>query len=441
MDESDPRSKDMGQGGDNIKAEIITVGTELLSGQIVDTNSTWIAEKLASVGVSVSYRTAVGDNPTRMEDIFRRALKRSHVVIMTGGIGPTEDDRTREIASLVTGRKLEVDPELLRQITERFRRRGFIMSSNNEKQAQVPSGAVPVENPNGTAPAFIVEHRGSVLICLPGVPFEMKYLFEERIIPYLRKTFNLSGGLIKTRVLKTCGLGESAVDNTISDLMAEGKNPMVGILAHPGQVDIRIVAKGNDKAEIERMLDEIDRVISDRLGTHVFGRDGQTIEDVVGLLVRKAGVTIVSVENLTGGLVSQRLLSACGNRFYGGAVVNTEESVRCLLKACTIEALNGLQSGANDVSDYRTLSRLLIEALTHRSGADVGLAVMCFPEPEEKVFNLSLGETLIIVYDGEDFKDFKLKFAGRGSPDQLRASMYALDALRRHMMGLIQPLG
>jgi len=433
--------KNMGQGGGkNIGAEIITVGTELLLGQIVDTNSTWIAEKLASVGVNLFYRTAVGDNLTRMEDIFRRALKRSQVIIVTGGIGPTEDDRTREIAALVTDRKLKVDPGLLRQITERFRSRGFIMSSNNEKQAQIPAGSIPVENPNGTAPAFIVEHEGSVLICLPGVPFEMKYLVEHRIIPYLRKTFNLSGGLIKIRVLKTCGLGESAVDDKISDLMAKGTNPTVGVLAHPGQVDIRIAAKGNDEATIDRMLDEMADVIGGRLGVNVFGRDGESIEDVVGLLVRKAGVTIVSVENLTGGLVSQRLLSACGDRFCEGAVVNTEDSVRRLLKACAIEALNRFQTGADEVLDHRNLSRLLAEAVTCRSGADVGLAVMCFPEPDEKVFNLSLGETFIILYDGKEFKDYVLKFGGRGSPDQLRASMYALDTLRRYLMNLIEPL-
>lgn len=437
----DLRSKDMGQEGHSINAEIITVGTELLSGQIVDTNSNWIAEKLASVGVNLSYRTAVGDNPTRMEDIFRLALKRSHVVIVTGGIGPTEDDRTREIASLVTGRKLEVDPGLLRQITERFRRRGFIMNSNNEKQAQIPSDAIALENPNGTAPAFIVEQGENVLICLPGVPFEMKYLFEQRIIPYLRKTFNLRGGLIKTRVLRTCGLGESAVDERISDLMAEGKNPMVGILAHPGQVDIRIVAKAHDETVIDHMLDEIDEIINARLGSHVFGHDGETIEGVVGLLVQKVGVTIVSVENLTGGLVSQRLLSACGERFYGAFVVNTEDSVKRLLKGCTGEALKRFQTEVEAVSDHLTLSCLLVEAVTCRSGADVGLGVMCFPERGDRTFNLSLGETFIIVYDGKEFKDFKLKFGGRGGPDQLRASMYALDALRRYLMGLIQYLG
>jgi nicotinamide-nucleotide amidase len=433
--------KGMGQGGgNNISAEIITVGTELLLGQIVDTNSAWIAEKLASVGVDVFYRTAVGDNPTRMEEIFGRALKRSHVAIVTGGIGPTEDDRTREIASIVTGRKLEVDPGLLRQITERYRKHGFMMNSNDEKQAQIPSGAIPVENPNGTAPAFIVEHRGRVLICLPGVPFEMKYLFEHRVIPYLRKIFNLRGELIKTRVLKTCGLGESAVDKRISDLMAQGKNPTVGVLAHPGQVDIRIGAKGTDEAVIDRMLDEIDGVISDRLGIHVFGRDGQSIEDVVGSLVRKAQATIVSVENITGGLVSQKLLSACGERFFEGAVVNTAASVKQLLKGCGKEALNEFQTGTDEVLDHRTLSCLLVEALTRRSGADVGLAVMCFPESDETMLNLSPGETFIIVYDGKEFKDRKLRFGGRGGPDQLRASIYALDAVRRYLMGLIGPL-
>jgi nicotinamide-nucleotide amidase len=432
----------MGQGeGNNISAEIITVGTELLLGQIADTNSAWIAQKLASVGVNVFYRTAVGDNPKRMEDAFGRALKRSHVAIVTGGIGPTEDDRTREIASAVTGRKLEVDPGLLQQITERFRRRGFIMSSNNEKQAQIPSGAIPVENPNGTAPAFIVEHGGSVLICLPGVPFEMKYLFEHRVIPYLRETFDLRGALIKTRVLKTCGLGESAVDKQISDLMAQGSNPTVGVLAHPGQVDIRIAAKGTDEAVIDRMLDEIDGVISGRLGIHVFGRDGQSIEDVVGLLVRKAEVTIVSVENITGGLVSQKLLSACGERFLEGAVINTGASVKRLLKACSKKALNEFQTETDALPDHRTLSCLLAEAQTRQSGADVGLGVMCFPEPDQTMFNLTPGKSFIVVYDGKEFKEHKLRFGGHGGPDQVRASIYALDALRRYLIDLIHSLG
>lgn len=413
-----------------MNAEIITVGSELLLGQIVDTNSTWIAQKLASIGVNLFYCTAVGDNPSRMEDIFRHALERSDVVIVTGGIGPTEDDRTREIAAQVTGRKLIVHPGLLQQITERFRRRGFIMTSNNEKQAQIPEGAIPVENPNGTAPAFIMEQEGSVLICLPGVPFEMKYLVEHSIIPYLREKFDLGGEAIKSRVLKTCGLGESTVDNTISDLMAKGTNPTVGVLAHPGQVDVRITAKGSDESGIDRMLDEMDDIICGRLKVHIFGRDDQTMEDVLGALVRETGVTVTSVENLTGGLLSQKLLSACGDNFCEGVVANGESALKRLMDRSDLRLADGFDAGQNRLE----LTRALVRSVKSRSGADMAVAVMCFPDLGKETINLSPGETFVMVYNGREYLEHRFKFGGRGGPDQVRATMYALDTLRCNLM-------
>jgi nicotinamide-nucleotide amidase len=417
-----------------MNAEIITVGSELLLGQIVDTNSTWIAQKLAAVGVNLFYRTAVGDNPARMEDIFRRALERSDVVIVTGGIGPTEDDRTREIAAQVTGRKLIGDPGLLQQITERFRSRGFIMTPNNEKQAQIPEGAIAVENPNGTAPAFIVEHDRSALICLPGVPFEMKYLVEHSVIPYLREKFGVGGEVIKSRVLKTCGLGESTVDDMISDLMAKGTNPTVGVLAHPGQVDVRITAKGSDEAGIERMLDEMDELISSRLKHHMFGRDDETMEDALGTLVRETGITVASVENITGGLLSQKLLSACGDSFSGGVVANGEDALRHLLDRSDVRPAGGLEGAADEGSYRRELTRTLVSDVKSHTGADVGVAVMCFPDPTREASNLSPGETFVAVYNGREFLEHVFKFGGRGGPDQMRATMYALDAVRCYLM-------
>jgi len=402
-----------------MNAEIITVGSELLLGQIVDTNSTWIAQKLAAIGVNLFYRTAVGDNPARMEDIFRRGLERSDVVIVTGGIGPTEDDRTREIAAQVTGRRLTMDAGLLQQITERFRSRGFIMTPNNEKQAQIPEGAIAVENPNGTAPAFIVEHDRSALICLPGVPFEMKYLVEHRLIPYLREKFGVGGEVIKSRVLKTCGLGESTVDDMIADLMAKGTNPTVGVLAHPGQVDVRITAKGGDEAGIERMLDEMDEVISSRLKHHVFGRDDQSMEDAVEVLVRKTGITVASVENLTGGLLSQNLLSACGDSFLGGVVANGEDALRHLLDRSDVRPAGGLEGAADEGSYRRELTRALVRDVKSHTGADVGVAIMCFPDPTHEAGNLNPGETFVAVYNGREFLEHGFKFAGRGGPDQM----------------------
>ncbi len=178
-----------------MNAEIVAIGSELLLGQIVDTNSAWMAQRLADQGINLFYKTVVGDNPERMLETITRAMERSDVVITSGGIGPTQDDLTREIVAQASARDLVLDPNLLEQIEERFRRRGFIMTENNNRQAYIPAGATPVENPNGTAPSFIVEDPRAVVFCLPGVPFEMKWLFDNELIPYLRRKFDLSESL------------------------------------------------------------------------------------------------------------------------------------------------------------------------------------------------------------------------------------------------------
>ena len=192
-----------------MNAEIVSIGSELLLGQIVDTNAAWMAQQLAELGVDLFYKTTVGDNPARMGETLSQALDRSDLVITTGGIGPTEDDLTREIVAQVTGRELVLDQRLLQQIRERFQSRGLILTQNNEKQAFIPAGAIPVENPNGTAPAFIVEDHRAAVISLPGVPFEMKWLFEHEVVPYLRKRFGLSEVIIY-RVLKVADLERAA---------------------------------------------------------------------------------------------------------------------------------------------------------------------------------------------------------------------------------------
>ena len=191
----------------SIKAEIVAIGSELLLGQIIDTNSAWIANKLSDVGINLYHKSVVGDNQHRMFSTLDTAFQRSDIVITSGGIGPTKDDITREVVAEVVGRQLVRDQELLNDIEKRFRSRGLIMSANNEKQADIPQGSIPVFNPNGTAPSFIVEEEGKVIISLPGVPSELKWLFENEILPYLVKKFNLSE-IIISRVLKVSRMGE-----------------------------------------------------------------------------------------------------------------------------------------------------------------------------------------------------------------------------------------
>ena len=268
-----------------MNAEIVAVGSELLLGQIVDTNSAWMAQQMADLGVNLFYKTVVGDNPDRMRYVLNQAISRSELVITSGGIGPTEDDLTREIVAQVTGRNLVLNEHLLEQINERFQRRGLIQTQNNEKQAYIPDGAIPVENPNGTAPSFIVEDGNKVIISLSGVPFEMKWLFEHEVVPYLRTKFGLSE-TITYRVLKVAGIGESSVDDRIGHLIANSSNPTVGVLAHPGQVDIRIAAKASTTEEAQALIAPVDEKIRGLLGRHVFATDSQTMEDVVAELCR-----------------------------------------------------------------------------------------------------------------------------------------------------------
>jgi nicotinamide-nucleotide amidase len=253
-------------------AEIVAIGSELLLGQIVDTNSAWIAQRLTALGVNLYFKSVVGDNPGRMKEVIARALERADIVITSGGIGPTQDDLTREIVAEVTGRKLVQDAGMLAQVEEHFRRRGRPMTPNNIRQSYMPEGALPVKNPNGTAPCFIVEDSRGVIYSLPGVPVEMKWLFENEVEPYLRKKFNLAE-VIHYRVLKIVGIGESAVDDKVGHLIANSSNPTVGVLALPGQVDVRIAAKASDRAEAMKMIAPVEAEVRDLLGNAIFAAD------------------------------------------------------------------------------------------------------------------------------------------------------------------------
>jgi nicotinamide-nucleotide amidase len=287
-----------------MNAEIVAIGSELLLGQIVDTNSAWMAQRLAGVGVNLFYKTIVGDNPGRMLEAISAAMNRSDVVITSGGIGPTQDDLTREIVAKASSRELVLEPELLAQIEARFRRRGFIMTENNNRQAYIPEGAIPVENPNGTAPSFIVEDPRAVVICLPGVPFEMKWLFDNEVIPYLQGKFGLSEA-IYSRVLKVADMGESGVDDLVGYLITNSSNPTVGVLAHPGQVDVRITAKAASQGEADVLIAPLEKEVRSLLGDHVFATGERTLQDIVGDLLRSKELTVASFEGLTGGLVAQ----------------------------------------------------------------------------------------------------------------------------------------
>ena len=259
-----------------MNAEIIAIGTEIVLGDLVDTNTAHIARKLRSIGLDVLYTSTVGDNEDRIADVIRHALKRSPVVITSGGLGPTVDDMTRASVARATGRQLIFDEALFEQIRQRFARMSRQMTENNKLQAWRPEGSTPIENPVGTAPSFVVEAGESVVISLPGVPREMEYLLEDAVLPYLRKRFNLNS-LIKVRVLHVVGLGESVVDQHVGDL-EKLSNPVVGLNAHYGIVDIRIAAKAESESEADKLIAEVEGAARERLGDAIFGADSDTLE-------------------------------------------------------------------------------------------------------------------------------------------------------------------
>ena len=286
-------------------AEIITIGTELLLGEILDTNSRDIALFLRDHGIDLFRITTVGDNSERISNAIRDALLRTDIIITTGGLGPTVDDPTREAIASAVDTTTVFMPELWDQIQERFARYGKHATENNRKQAYIPKGAIPIKNDVGTAPAFIVEYNGKTIISLPGVPKELSYLLVKHVSPYLNKKY-IHKYIIKARVLHTAGLGESQVDELVADLETQS-NPTVGLLAHPGQTDIRITAKAADKEAAEKMIKSITDLIIERLGNNVYGIDEETMESTFFNLLEKKNFPVCFIEHGLNGELSKRL--------------------------------------------------------------------------------------------------------------------------------------
>ncbi len=300
-------------------AEIITIGTEILLGEIVDTNSAFLARRLRDINVDVFRTSTVGDNTHRIASVIRETLERSQIIITTGGLGPTVDDPTREAIAMAFGVELEFRPELWDQIVERMGRFGRVPTENQKRQAYIPMGSVAITNAVGTAPAFVYEQAEKCVISLPGVPREMEYLAENEVFPYLKKRYNLSG-LIKARVLHTSGMGEGAIDEKIGELELL-TNPTVGLAAHYGMVDIRITAKAETEIQDDELISEVEKTIRQRIGRVVYGCDVETLEGVVlaGMAMKHSNLVVIEIN--TGGELSRQLATAGSPAFTSGKIL------------------------------------------------------------------------------------------------------------------------
>jgi nicotinamide-nucleotide amidase len=378
-------------------AEIIAIGTELLLGEIQDTNTRYLARLLRDYGVDLYRTTIVGDNANRIAQVILESLHRCQIIITTGGLGPTVDDPTRQAVALAGGVPLEFYPELWDQIQERFKRYGRPPSENNRRQAFIPQGAIPVENPVGTAPAFIVETETQSVISLPGVPREMEYLTQNRILPYLKQRFNLQG-TIKACVLHAAGVGESQVDEWIADLEVLS-NPTVGLLAHPGQIDIRITAKAGSSDEADRMIASLAPEIEKRLGNNYFGKNEETLELIIAHQLSGRDWPLKLFEFGLSGEVVRRLKQ---NNF-----------------------LRNEFNSSSDLPDIPSLWAILAE--NRQMNNDVVFGIIFLPHPNIQTLHLCL-----LTPDGE-FESTRT-YGGPPENGPSWAVNSALDFLRRNIM-------
>lgn len=286
-------------------AEIITIGTEILLGEIVDTNTRHIARTLRSLGVDLYRTITIGDNADRIAETIQRSMERANIIITTGGLGPTIDDPTREAVAKALGVQTEFREDLWQQVVETIARYGRTPSENQKRQAYVPQGAIGLHNPVGTAPCFIVETEKNAVISLPGVPAEMEQVLHELVIPYLQKRFGLNE-IIKVRIIHCSGLGEGSIDEKIADLETLS-NPTVGLAAHTGVVDIRIAAKAKSETEADEMIARVEAQVRERLGKIVFGADDDRLENVVLDMLTKRGWTLTAIESGLNGMLAQKL--------------------------------------------------------------------------------------------------------------------------------------
>jgi nicotinamide-nucleotide amidase len=397
-----------------MRAEIVSIGSELLLGQIVDTNAAFIARQLAAVGLDLFQKLTVGDNLGRVASVLEAALGRAEVVITTGGLGPTEDDVTREAVARATGRELVFHPELLADIEAFFRARGLPLSPSNRKQAYVPRGAIPVPNPVGTAPCFIVEQGDRTVAVLPGVPREMEHLFLTRVMPHLKARHGLDA-LIVSRIVRVVGLGESRVGELLADFMAKGQNPTVGTMAHPGQVDVRIAAKARSPDAARALIAPVEAEVRTRLGDAVFGSDGETLEGVVAGRLVAANRTLALVEVGTGGLVAERLTSVAGAADRVVAVVATLDRARRQLRAAAGGPLE------------------LARAARAWAGTDLGTAVVLEPPEGEGPNPVHPARIATVSATGSTEVDHRP--GGDLRQVRLRAQLLTLDHLRRALAG------
>src|SRR5438876_3877866 len=410
-----------------LSAEIIAIGSELLAPDRTDTNSLWLTDQLNRIGIDVKLKTIVGDDDARLEELIKDAVKRSRVVITTGGLGPTEDDITRKVVARALGQRLLLDENVLAEIRTRFQSFGLTMPERNSRQAMVIDGADVLDNPNGSAPGLYLEHEGCAIALLPGPPREMQPMFESSVQPRLAAK---SGDVrFARRVLRVAGMGESAIDEKIAPIYTRYQNPQTTILFNSSEVEIHLSAHGRSEAEAETLLDDLSEKIEEKLGNSIFAFRGETMEQVVGLKLSVGGFTVAVAESCTGGLIAQRLTDVPGSsKYFVEGVVTYSNASKT--RSLGVDPKLILAEGAVSAS----VAEAMAEGIRERAGTDFGLAVTGIAGPDGGTEEKPVGLVFVALADDAHTEHRRLNWPGDRHLIRWRASQAALDMLRRRLI-------
>ncbi|MBX6313594.1 MAG: competence/damage-inducible protein A [Isosphaeraceae bacterium] len=413
-----------------MKAEIIAIGSELVSGQRLDTNSPWLSRRLGELGIPVRFHSTLGDDLEESIAGFRIALARADLVVMTGGLGPTQDDLTREALAAVAGVDLVEDAAALEAIRALFARRHRVMTERNRVQALVPRGAEPLPNRVGTAPGIWMKVGHAIVACLPGVPHEMTIMFDEQVVPRLRAA-GLTGRIITHRTIHLFGKGESEIEAEALDLTVRGRVPEVGITAHDATITFRVSAAGADEAEALALIEPTLRLIRERFGPLVIGEQGEDVGEALVRELVRTNTTLATAESCTGGLVAHRITTVAGvSPYYPGGVVSYSPEAKTIL----------LGIPADLIAQYGVVSAPIAEAMAagvrRRLGADIGLGITGIAGPTGGTAETPVGTVYLGLATAEGTQSRRLDLGPEQPREviQSRAAKSAMNWVRLHLL-------
>lgn len=389
-----------------MKCEIISVGTELLLGDIVNTNAQYLSKSLADLGFDVMFQATVGDNAARLTSCLDQAFSRSEMVIATGGLGPTPDDITKEVCAAYFDMQLEENQEARQALLNFFNHKNATMPKSNLKQALVPKGSIVLQNDNGTAPGCILEKDGKIIVILPGPPYEMKPMFEEKVVPQIKKYSNF---VIKSHTIRTFGIGESMMAEKTADLL-ECENPTLAPYAKKGEALLRVSAKAQNEDQAQQMMTEVIAEVQNRLGEYIYGIDEDNLENAVVKLLKQKGLTVAVAESCTAGLVAKRITDVSGaSEVFHCGVVSYANEIKHKILGVSLDTLAKVGAVSEEVACQMALGVWKV------SGSSIGASITGIAGPNSDGTSKPVGLAYLAVTDGEKTVVKKIMSGRNGS--------------------------